>query len=393
MTSPRTGLQPMPASRTGVESMTALPQGAQTAARPPVSPHWPAGHAIRPSADPDSASVELTDTVTGRRFRWRPAALAEHILAQGTAPLPPDGDPAAPADERDRLTEGWRHWQRRGWHPSGQAYVASRRWSYADTDDPGDTIRTRTLEHYLTTEGEPPAEQLPDGPVVPLGVPEPPGAQPVSVLLARRRSGRAYTPGPVPLAVLSGLLWHGLADVRARRARTSAEQPLSYLDSYGSAWDFHLCAYGVEGLDPGTYRYDVERHELRAIRPGDHRAAMTDVLQGMHSPVTAAWTLGLVADFPRYQWRYRHEHGLRRLWIEAGVIGQELIVLGGSYGLGTLVTPAQKDRPYLDLHGLDDRRYACVYTLTMGGSLGLRGIDFNGAEVTHVPPTDDARTS
>src|SRR5207302_1276946 len=99
---------------------------------------------------------------------------------------------------------------------------------------------------------------------------------------------------PVPRERLSGLLWHGLAEVRARRAATGPAQPLSYLDSYGSAWDFYLCVYAVTGVEPGVYRYDVAGHQLVAVHPGDHRAAMTDTLQGMHSPATAAWTLGLV---------------------------------------------------------------------------------------------------
>ena len=103
---------------------------------------------------------------------------------------------------------------------------------------------------------------------------------------------------------------------------------------------------------------------------------MIDVLQGMHSPATAAWTLGMVADFPRYQWRYRHEHGLRRLYLESGILGQELVILAMSYGLSTLVTPAQKDRAYLALHDLPEGRYAPIYTFTMGWSRGAAGVDF-----------------
>jgi SagB-type dehydrogenase family enzyme len=359
--------------------MTTIPQ--PTIPQPTTEPHWPAGFAIRPAVDPDTAAVEVSDTVTGRRFRWRPEALASHILSSGVPPLPDDADGA----DRETLTSGWRHWHRRGWRPSDQSYIASRRWPYADTDDAGDAIRARTLEDYLQADGQPPQEMLPDGPGIPLGEPPAPGTQPVSELLAKRRTGRAYVPEPTPLTVLSGLLWHALADVRARRERTTADEPLSYLDSFGSAWDIHICVYSVDGLEPGTYRYDILRHELRAVRLGDHRDAMIDVLQGMHSPATAAWTIGLVADFPRYQWRYRHEHGLRRIWFESGIIGQELIVVGSSYGLNTLVTPAQKDRPYLALHGLDDRRYASVYTLTMGRARRRDGADFNGTPIVQVP--------
>ncbi|MFC6092224.1 SagB/ThcOx family dehydrogenase [Saccharothrix lopnurensis] len=344
---------------------------------------WPIGFRVRPAVDPTSPRVEVADTVTGRRFHWTPEALADYVL-RGGGPDAPRGDGSAwrtvvdDARDRDHLLPGWLHWKERSWYPSDQYYVASRRWDFADTVDTDESIRTGTVRDYLAHDGPPPAERLPDGPVAPLGPPAPPGEQDVATLLVTRRSGRAYVPRPTPLARLSGLLWHGFAEFRARRERTGPSSPMSYLDSYGSAWDVHLCVFDVAGLDPGTYRYDLVRHELIGIKPGDHRAAVEDVLQGMRSPATAAWTLGLVADVPRYQWRYRHEHGLRRLYLEAGIIAQELLVLGMSYGLSTLVTPAQKDSPYLALHGLSADRYAPVYTLTQGMSRGAAGVHFNG---------------
>ncbi|MEO3818599.1 SagB/ThcOx family dehydrogenase [Plantactinospora sp. B24E8] len=341
---------------------------------------WPVGFRVRPSADPDSADVEVTDTVTGRRFRWSPEALARYI--RHGADWAPTGDGGGWAtavhadDDRRHLVAGWRHWQRRGWYPSDQYYVASRRWDYADTVDADEAIRTATLQRYLEVDGRPPEERPLDGLRTALGKPAEPTGDPVAQLMVSRRSGRAYVPKPVPVERLSGLLWYGLADVRARRHGTDHARPMSYLDSYGSAWDFHVCVYDVAGVEPGAYRYDIRTHELISVRPGNHRQAMTDVLQGMRSPATAAWTLGMVADFPRYQWRYRHEHGLRRLYLESGILGQQLVVLGSAYGLSTLVTPAQRDRPYLALHGLTEDRYAPVYTLTTGWSRGSAGVDF-----------------
>lgn len=358
---------------------------------------WPLGFRIRPSADPESPDVEVVDVVTGRRFRWSPESLSRYILEGGQVreKLAGDRDKWLEAleslQERDRLLPGWQHWERRGWHPSDQYYVASRRWDYADTTDTDASIRIAAVEGYLSVDGPPPEEERRDGPRLSLGTPAFPGAQEISRLLVTRRTGRAYRSKPVPLDRLSGLLWYGLADVRRRRAEIDTAEPLSYLDSYGSAWDFYLCIYNVEGVDPGVYRYEVLGHELATVRLGEHREAMIDVLQGMRSPSTAAWTLGLVADFPRYQWRYRHEHGLRRLYLEAGILAQELLILGMSYGLSTLVTPAQKDRPYLALHGLSEERFSPIYTLTMGVSLGEPGATFDGhtARQRETTPSGD----
>lgn len=341
---------------------------------------WPVGLRVRPATDPGAPEMEVADTLTGRRFRWSPESLARYIIDGGVdAELTGDRGrwlDTLGADGREQLVAGWTHWHQRGWYPSDQYYVASRRRSYADIGDADGAVRTAAVERYLAADGPPVPERHLDAPRHPLGPPDQPGGQDVGQLLASRRSGRAYVPRPVPLGRLSGLLWYGLTEVRDRREHNDPAVPLSYLDSYGSEWDFYLCVYAVDSLPPGVYRYDVTAHDLASVRPGDHREAMVSVMQGMRSPTTAAWTLGLVADFPRYQWRYRHEHGLRRLYLEAGILGQQLIVLAQSYGLSTLVTPAAKDREYLALHDLPEDRYALVYTLTMGLSRGGDGLSF-----------------
>jgi SagB-type dehydrogenase family enzyme len=333
---------------------------------------WPPGFRIRPAAGDEAHRIEIADAISRRRFRWPPLALAREILEADDGS---DGKPSklrelkAAVDDRSELVPGWRHWHQRGWHPSDELYVASRQcWPFVDVNDDDGSIRTATVERFLAHDGPPLEAEHADGPVIELPPPAPPAARPVSELLVKRRSERAYKRTAVPLETLSGFLWHALEGIRVRRRRESVDNPLSYLDSYGAAWDVYLCLYGVDGLEPGAYAYDLVRHELVCVRPGDHRQAMAQVLQGMRAPVTAAWTLGLVADFPRYAWRYRHEYGLRKLYLEAGFIAQELIVVGMSYGLGTVVTPAQQDTLYLELHRLSRERYAPVHTLTMGPS-------------------------
>ncbi len=355
-----------------------------------TAPTWPLGLRIRPAVGSAATHIEVADTVTGRRFRWSPDALSAFILRSGDPDAEPAGEHAAwlraleSDGDRHQLVDGWRHWQERGWYPSDQYYAASRRWRYADIEDPDRAIRSRVLHRYLDAEGPPVVEAVPDGPRVALPDPGPAPERSVAELLVRRRSGRAYVPTPVPAAALSGLLRHGLAQIRRRRETTGETEPLSYLNSFGSAWDFHVCVFDVDGVPPGAYRYDIRRHQLVEVRRGDHREAVSQILQGMWSPRSAAWTLGLVADFPRYQWRYRHEHGLRRLYVESGIIAQELTTLAGAYGLSTLVTPAQKDSAYLELCGLSADRYAPVYTLTMGRDRGASGVDF--AAVLDGPP-------
>lgn len=332
---------------------------------------WPPGLCIRPPADDSGTQAEVADFIAGKYYQCEPDALADAILASGGSGPPGATQavvlPVRKAGQDDTaLIDGWKYWEARGWHPSHQYYVASRRWQFVDGSDHTGRVRQATLGRMLARDGPPPEPAQLDS-VLPLDMPAAPGEQTVAELLAHRRTIRSYARRSVGRATLSGLLFHGLAAIRLRRQRTAPTDPVTYVkDSFGSVWDFYVCVFDVDDLEPGVYRYELPEHGLAQVRAGDFREEMVSILQGMRSPRSAAFILAFIADFPRYQWRYRHEHGLRRIYFEAGIVAQELIVLGASYGLGTLVTPAHKDSQFLDLVKLPPHRYGPVYTLTMG---------------------------
>jgi nitroreductase len=334
---------------------------------------WPAGLVIRPPLDEGTGGLaEVLDTLSGRRFTVQAGELGKRIAAGGTAAVDAWLDDLAEHPDRrwrERQAAHLRSWWQRGWHPSAEYYLASRRSVYADLHDADGTARREGLGSYIRADGHPPRAELTGLSRRRRVQPAEPPVVGLAELLRHRRTVRAYDPRPVPEDVLSGLLWYGLARLRALAPyeREGRSDPLAYLSASSAiAFRFTVCAYGVSGLDPGIYLYDLETHELLSRRTGDHRERMCDLLQGMQAPRSAAWTISLVVEFPTLQWRYRHEHALRRLYCRAGFIGQELLVLGSAYGLGTLVTPAQKDTAFLELHRLDPVRFAPVYTLTMG---------------------------
>lgn len=212
-----------------------------------------------------------------------------------------------------------------------------------------------------------PARIRPEGRRVPL-----PQAVPGDVrrtlgeALVSRRSVRSYLPRSTPAGALGHLLRAGLATVAENQGRDGAEDPRELLRSFGTAFDFYVLAYDVDGLEPGAWLVDFTAEELIEVRPGNHRQAMRDVFYGSPWTLTAGFTLVMVADFEQYQFRYRHERALRNLYIESGHLAQRLLLLGDTHGLGTLVTPAVRDGLIEELLGLDARRQATMYTLTMG---------------------------
>jgi SagB-type dehydrogenase family enzyme len=192
----------------------------------------------------------------------------------------------------------------------------------------------------------------------------------------------------VSLSVLTETLAEAFVDVRERRLVTDPDTPLSLVtSSFGSAWDVYIVAYDVEGLQSGAYKYDVVTRRLEARRTDhpDIRSYMCDALQGQRPPATAGFTVILVADFPRYQWRYRHDRALRVLYLESGIVSQYVVLAAWARGLATLVTPAQKDSAVSDLLGLDSTVLSTITTLTVGWSRGRRGSLLEGIDTEDCP--------
>jgi SagB-type dehydrogenase family enzyme len=117
-----------------------------------------------------------------------------------------------------------------------------------------------------------------------IALPPPQATSTVSLLqaLRSRRSTREFSPRPLPLDVLSTLLWSAFGVNRPDSGRRTAP----------SAHDWQeIEVFAV--LPDGTYRYDAQDHALRLAVAGDLRAAT-----GRQDFVaTAPLNLVYVADF------------------------------------------------------------------------------------------------
>jgi nitroreductase len=57
---------------------------------------------------------------------------------------------------------------------------------------------------------------------------------------------------------------------------------------------------------------------------------------------------------------------LRNLYIDAGRVAQQLLLIAGAYAIGSFMTPALRDRALAALLHLDPARQAPLYSVTMG---------------------------
>ena len=113
----------------------------------------------------------------------------------------------------------------------------------------------------------------------------------------------------------------------------------------------------VEGLDAGTYHYNVSRHSLdlleRHSAAGAREHAMRaasdqEGFRGAHAVFI------LVARFGRHFWKYQnHPKAYKVLCMDAAHLSQTLYLICTQLGLGAFVTGAVNDKYIEDLIGLD----------------------------------------
>lgn len=143
---------------------------------------------------------------------------------------------------------------------------------------------------------------------------------PLMQALAQRQSRRDYKPDPLPLALLSGLLWAACGVNRSDGGRTAP----SALNA--QEIDIYVA------LPQGAYRYDAAAHQLQLVAGADLRR-----VTGYQDFVdTAPMDLVYVANHPRMS---LVPAGQREAFahVAAGAITQNVYLFAASSGLATVI--------------------------------------------------------
>lgn len=157
----------------------------------------------------------------------------------------------------------------------------------------------------------------------PIDLPPPVLSSPATLAqaLAGRRSARAFRPAPLPLAVLSSLLWSAYGINRRVSGGRTAPSAHNWqaIDVYAA-------------LPDGAYRYDAVAHRLRLVKAEDLRGATgtQDFVAG------APMNLVYVADFARMHDASPEERTFLA-GAEAGCVAQNVYLFCAGTGLATVV--------------------------------------------------------
>jgi SagB-type dehydrogenase family enzyme len=213
----------------------------------------------------------------------------------------------------------------------------------------------------------------PEGLSLPSLQPAAPGTEPVRLprpagdgpglwgLLGSRRSRRDYTGQELGAEELGALLWAAQGLTATARGHGLRAAP-----SAGGLYPLDLYAALPGGrCQPGIYRYEPEGHLLRLRLQGPALAPLASAALDQEFVARSAVTLVMTAHPERSVWRYE-ERAWRYFYLDAGGIGENILLAAEALGLGACAVGAFYDSAVNGFLGLDGEGEIAVYMVAVG---------------------------
>ncbi len=190
--------------------------------------------------------------------------------------------------------------------------------------------------------------------------------------IAARRSCRRFADQPIDARDLAGLLeaaygvTHAFESDDGRRAL-----PLRAVPSGGALYplELYIAALRVDGLGPGLYHFDPLKPALGVARDSLTADAVASLSTYPEIVVGSAAIIFVAAVFGRTRFKYG-VRGYRFALLEAGHVGQNVLLAATALGLGAVPLGGYYDRLTDEFLGLDGVNESTLYTLAVGGVPG-----------------------
>jgi SagB-type dehydrogenase family enzyme len=184
-------------------------------------------------------------------------------------------------------------------------------------------------------------------------------------LMARRRTVRSAASPSITLKQLSDCLFAGMGITGATRNVVGA-LPLAMTPSGGARnpYEAYVYARNVEGLAPGFYHYSAYDHDLALVR-SDRLPKPSELLGGQGWADEMPCVVLLCARLERTMWKYDDPNAYRVVLIEAGHIGQNIMLAATSNGLSACPTAALNHATIRECVLLKRLADAPIYALTL----------------------------
>jgi len=194
-------------------------------------------------------------------------------------------------------------------------------------------------------------EQLPfvEGQAVPLPAPQRSGGMPLMEALSERRSHRIFRSDPLPLSLLSELLWAANGENRPEKGLRTAPTARNWqnLDVFVATAS-------------GVFRYQPSGHQLVPYLAVDLRSATGK----QDFPAKVPLALIYVSDRTKMA-QSEHEQQLLYEGVHAGFVSQNVYLFAASAGLATVII-GYFDRPALNASLALPPSSSVVFTQSVG---------------------------
>ncbi len=185
--------------------------------------------------------------------------------------------------------------------------------------------------------------------------------------MARRRTNRFMLDRPITVRQVMDCLRFSMAITAVMEDPEAVDLPLKMTPSGGARnpYEGYVCARNVEGLEPGTYHYSAMERTLAPVDTG-RPPAFDRLMAGQAWASNAAAVIFLAAFFERSMWKYHHAAAYRVAMIEAGHIGQNIMLVATEQGLVANGTGAFAAGLVEETLGLGGFTQSVVYALVLG---------------------------
>lgn len=199
--------------------------------------------------------------------------------------------------------------------------------------------------------------------------------QTFEAIVQQRRSVREFSGAPISLPALSQLLHLGDGISGTLGGNSGGDGwSIRTAPSPGGLFpiDLYCVALRVEELESGLYFFNASTHGLEQIIARDFAAELGEATYLPEAAKSAAVCFALSGVFQRVAFKYG-ERAYRFALIEAGHIGQNLLLAAVAAGFGAVPIGGFYDDKINDLLQLDGCEEAALYLVLTGGVLPAVG--------------------
>lgn len=184
-------------------------------------------------------------------------------------------------------------------------------------------------------------------------------------LMARRRTVRSAGRPMITLKQLSDCLFAGMG-ITGETTNGIVTLPLGMTPSGGARnpYEAYVYAINVEGLAPGFYHYSAADHDLGLVET-NRMPKPSELVGGQDWADEMPCMILLCASLERTMWKYDDPNGYRVVLIEAGHIGQNIMLAATQNGLTACPTAALSHSAIRECLSLKGLMNTPVYALTL----------------------------